>query len=252
MSNPVGLFVKRILVRFAAVAVAAAPVVAGAQQPVAEEPAECTTTTTVHCTGAAAKYAVPPISQPQPIVQPAPLPPPPPVIPPPAYYPQPYPNVVMLDLRRLESDGWKLVQRSDGSYWRERQVSTASPGVWGTGLAIFAVSWLGTGIGSVATDSGVGPLGFLPVWGAFAAAISESSNQDCTYTRGSYDSGYSTCSDHKGQVAGYVIGGLAQAAGFTMFLVGLASGPKKIERQQVFVAPGVVGSGGGINAVGQF
>jgi hypothetical protein len=238
---------KRTLVCLALIA----PLAAHAQ----EEPSECTTTTTVHCTGAAAKYAVPPFSQPQPIVQPAPQPPPPPVIPPPAYYPPPqpyYPNVVMLDLRRLESDGWKLVQHSDGSYWRERRVSTASSGVWGTGLAIFAVSWLGTGIGSVATDSGVGPLGFLPVFGAFGAATSESTKSDCSYTTGYYDYGYQSCSDHKGQVAGYVIGGLAQAAGFTMFLVGLASGPKKLERQQVFVAPGMVGSGGGLNAVGQF
>src|SRR5438128_1338709 len=77
---------------------------------------ECTTTTTVRCTGAAAPYAVPgAIAQPPIVVQPAPQPPPP-AIPPPSYYP---PNVVMLDMRRLESDGWRLVQHTDGTLWRE-------------------------------------------------------------------------------------------------------------------------------------
>jgi hypothetical protein len=221
--------------------VALLPSLAHAQS---EDPGECTTT--VHCTGAAARYAVPGA------VQPAAPPPPmaPPPIPPPAYYPPPaYPNnVVMLDLRKLESDGWKLVQHSDGSLWRERHVSTASPAVWGTGLALFAASWLGSGIGSLVSQNGLGPLGFLPVFGAWGNAIAASGHNNCTY----YDSYSYNCSDRKGELAGWAIGGIAQAAGFTMFLVGLASGPKKLERQPVMLAPGAVGSGGGLNAVGQF
>jgi hypothetical protein len=210
------------------------------------EPSECTTTTATKCTGAAAPYAAPnAVAQPPVIVQPAPQPQYAP--PPPAYYPQP--NVVMLDMRKLESDGFHLVQHEDGTWWRERERSTSSPAVWGTGLAIFSASWLGSGIGSLESANGLGPLGFLPVFGAWANAIAESGRSSCTYD---YSYGQSSCSDHKGAVAGWAIGGIAQAAGFTMFLVGLASGPKKVERQPVMLAPGMVGSGGGLNAFGQF
>src|SRR5437660_166737 len=121
------------------------------------EAGECTTTTTTRCTGAAAPYAAPgAVAQPPPapvIVQPPPAP-----LPPPAWYPQP--NVVMLDVQRLERDGWHLAQHADGTLWRERERSTASPAVWGTGLAIFSASWLGSGIGSIESHNGLGPLGF--------------------------------------------------------------------------------------------
>ena len=204
---------------------------------------ECTTTTTVHCTGDAAPYAVPGAVAPAP-APPAYPPPPaypsPPVYPPPAYYPSA--NLMLL---KPDSDGWKLSQHPDGSLWRERERSTSSPGVWGTGLAIFTVSWLGTGIGSLESENGLGPLGFLPVFGAWANAIAESTRNNC-------DGYYVGCDNHSAATAGWAIAGLAQAAGFTMFLVGLASGPRKVERQPIMLVPGAVGSGGGLNAVGQF
>src|SRR6185312_15523146 len=73
---------------------------------------ECTVTTTVHCTGAAAPYAVQ-AAQPQA----------PPVAVPPASAP---PQIMYLDTRHLVGDGWKLTQSPDGRLWRERKVSTPS------------------------------------------------------------------------------------------------------------------------------
>jgi hypothetical protein len=217
-----------------------------------EEPPECTTTTTVRCTGSAAPYAVQPPpapAAPQPIV----VAPPPPAAapPPPAYYPAPAP--ILLDLRKLEEGGWKVTQGSDGSIWRERRISTGNAAVWGTGLALFTVSYLGTAISAVTAGAGdeQNPLGFLPVLGGFINAIGASVEKNCSYSTGYYYD-YQGCSVNKGAVAGYAIGGLAQAAGMITFFAGLSTGPKKLERQPISIGPGAFGSGGGLTLSGRF
>jgi hypothetical protein len=207
---------------------------------------ECTTTTTVHCTGDAAPYAVPGAIAPAPQVAPAQVAPPPPPVYPPTYPPLGYYPGMLLDYQKLESDGWKVTQHPDGSLWRERTRSTSSPAVWGSGIALFAAAWLGSGIGSLESHNDLGPVGFVPVFGAWVNAAVESGRGCSDYY---YDS--SSC-DHRAATAGWAIAGIAQATGFTMFLVGLASGPKKVEHQPLVVVPGAVGSGGGLNAIGQF
>jgi hypothetical protein len=197
-----------------------APVAARAQ----EDPGECTTTTTVHCTGAAAKYAVPGAVAPQA----APQPPPPVIAPPPVYYP-PQPMMVNLKL----GDGWQLVQHSDGSWWRERSVSTASTGMVTTGAILFGATWLATGIASMTSDHSSGAMGWWPVIGAWINAAASDSCYNCS-------NGLATTL--------YVLDGLAQAGGFVTLLVGLAAGPKKIERQPIRFVP----TFGGAAAVGQF
>jgi hypothetical protein len=205
-----------------------APVAARAQEP--EPPGECTTTTTVHCTGAAAKYAVPGAVAPAPaapVAAPTVAAPPPP-----AYYPPPM--VVNLKL----GDGWQLLQHSDGSWWRERTVSTPSTSMVTTGAIVFGASWLASGIASMTTDHTMGPVGWLPVLGAwFNAASMDSSCYDCN-----------DHSDRKMATALWALDGIAQAAGFVALLVGLSAGPKKVERQPVTFVP----TFGGVGAAGQF
>jgi hypothetical protein len=236
---------KRLLIRVGVIAVAAAPLAARAD---AHEPTECTTTTTVHCTGAAAPYAVQAPAAAQPVAVPAPIPPPPIYLPapqpPPAYAPAPYASGPILDLHQLEDGGWKLVQRPDGSLWRERQRSSASAAVWGTGLALFSVSWLAGGVTSV-TNGQIGPAGFIPVLGAWINA-GVTSNSSC-------DDNFGSSCDHRQATALWALDGIAQVAGFTMLLVGMASGPKKLERQPILLAPGAVGYGApGVTAMGHF
>ena len=202
-------------------AVAALPAFLHAQ---AEEPSECTTTTTVRCTGAAAPYGVPPAAQPTaPAYPPAPgyAPPPP----------------VLLDLRALEHDNWHLVQHGDGTLWRERKVSTASPALWGSGLALLAGGWLAAGAYSVYdSGNGVPGLPFAPVIGSWvqAAIIGTADNS------------------HGGLAAFYGIDGLLQAGGLVMLLVGLAAGPSKVERMPVMIGGAAISGGGGLSLSGRF
>src|SRR5438874_874601 len=99
---------------------------------------ECTTTTTVHCTGAAARYAVPP--PPQAAPPPAPIPPPNYPYPPQAVGPMgAYGPPVMIDLRL--GDGWQLVEE-EGRLFRQRKRSTDLPGLWIPGATLFLASYL--------------------------------------------------------------------------------------------------------------
>jgi hypothetical protein len=174
----------------------------------AAEPSECVTTTTVRCTGAAAPYAV----QPQTVVVPAPPPAPPPP-----------PQVIVLDPRKLVGDGWKVVQSPDGCWWRERKLSTASPGMWGGGLALFLTSYLAGAIGGMAGQNN--PLGFWPVLGPLTSSAFSHDNAQILWA----------------------VDGVAQAGGFVLFLVGLAAGPDKIERQPLTFGPtSFIGGGTGV------
>jgi hypothetical protein len=193
------------------------PSIALAQQPLppaTPDLGECTTTTTVRCTGAAAPYAVQPPPAPAPIV----------VAPPP-------PQIVILDPRKLAGDGWKLTQSADGCLWRERRISTDAPSVWGTGLAL----WLGgyaAGIVAGMEQGGFNEIGWMPIIGAMVnAAFTD---------------------DNTGRAL-WAIDSVAQAGGFVMFLVGLAAGPDKIERQPVQLGAASFGGGGsGIAISGRF
>jgi hypothetical protein len=180
----------------------------------AAEPSECVTTTTVRCTGAAAPYAV----QPPTVVVP---------VPPPA--PAPPPQVIVLDPHKLVGDGWKVTQSPDGCWWRERKISTASPGMWGGGLALFVTSYAAGAIGGMAGEGN--PLGFWPVIGAFTSSAFTHDNAQILWA----------------------VDGIAQAGGFVLFLVGLAAGPDKIERQPITFGPTTfVGGGNGVQLSTRF
>jgi len=203
------------------------PSIALAQQPLppAEDPGECTTTTTVRCTGAAAPYAVMPPQAPAPVVV---TPPPPPVAAPPA----PPPQIVILDPRKLAGgDGWKLTQDAQGCWWRERKTSTDSPAVWGTGLAF----WLGGyAISAIAgtQQSGIELFGWWPIIGAM---MNGAFAQDT------------------GAKALWVVDGLAQAGGFITFPGGPPARPDKVERHPIQLgAASFVGGGSGISLSGRF
>jgi hypothetical protein len=197
------------------------PSIVLAQQPLppAIDPGECTTTTTVRCTGAAAPYAVMPPPAPAPIVV-APPPPPPAA-----------PQIVILDPRKLAGDGWKLSQDASGCLWRERKTSTDAPAVWGTGLA-FWLGGYGASIIAGMNQGGFNEIGWMPIIGAM---VNAAFNEDGTTQ------------------ALWAIDSVAQAGGFVMFLVGLAAGPDKIERQPVQLgAASFVGGGSGIAISGRF
>jgi hypothetical protein len=200
------------------------PSMAWAQQPLppAEDPGECTTTTTVRCTGAAAPYAVMPPQAPAPVVV-AP--------PPPAVAPAPAQQIIILDPRKLTGDGWKVTQDANGAWWHERKTSTDAPAVWGTGLAF----WLGGyAIAAIAgmQQGGIDMFGWWPIIGAMMNA------------------GFAEDTSAK---ALWAVDGLAQAGGFVMFLVGLAAGPDKIERQPIQIgATAFVGGGSGVALSGRF
>lgn len=195
------------------------PGAAAAPMPGAE-PAECVTTTTVRCTGAAAPYAVQ-AAQPQPVVVPAPAPQQPIVA------PAPLRPTIVLDPRALRG-GWHLVQSPEGCLWRERKVSSDSPAVWGTGLAF----WLGSYfIGAGVAQTRGNPLLWWPIIGALTT------------------SSFTTGND---QVLS-AIDGVVQAGGFVTFLVGLAAGPDKIERMPLSIGPmAVAGAGSGLALAGHF
>lgn len=188
--------------------------------PQVAEPSECVTTTTVRCTGAAAPYAVP---QPQPpaIVVPAPQP-----------QPQPMARPILTLGPNIQlGDGWHLEQTPDGVLWRARKRSTGSPVVWGTGLALWLGSYaLAAGVGTSNGDFTL--IGWWPMLGAFFAAAS--------------------CSSDSAKAA-WTVDGLAQVGGFVAFLVGLAVGPEKLEREPVLVTPiSLAGGGSGVGVVGRF
>jgi hypothetical protein len=175
------------------------------------DPGECTTSTTVRCTGAAAPYAVAPAPY---AVAPARVPAAP---------------LLLVDPRPV-GDGWRVVQSPDGNLWRERKVSTASPAVWGTGLAFWVIGFAGAGIGGV-EQGDIALFGWWPIVGAFIGAGVSNGTARALWT----------------------VDGLAQAGGFITLLIGLAAGPDKLERLPIAVAPmAVAGGGSGIALSGRF
>src|SRR4051812_2741437 len=194
------------------------PSMALAQQPLAPaagDPGECTTTTTGRCTGAAAPYAVmPPPAPAPPVVAPAP--------PPQATDDEKPPRLVILDPRKLTGDGWKLTQDASGCLWRERKISTDSPGVWGTGLAFWLGGYAAAVIAGV-QQGGLSEFGWWPIIGPMMNAAFTSNDS---------------------ARALWAVDAVAQGGGFVMFLVGLAAGPDKIERQPIQLgAASFVGGG---------
>jgi hypothetical protein len=211
------------LMRALALTLMLVPSMALAQQPLpaAEDPGECTTTTTVRCTGAAAPYAV----------MPPPAPAPPVVAPPPPPAAPVAPQIVILDPRRLAGDGWKLTQDNQGCWWRERRTSTDAPHVWGTGLAFWLGGYAAAIIGGM-QQGGFNEIGWMPIIGAMVAAPFSPS-----------DTGKAL----------WAIDGFAQAGGFVAFLVGLAAGPDKVERQPIHLDTiGFAGGGSGVALSGRF
>jgi hypothetical protein len=203
------------------------PTLAWAQSPApiapAADPSECVTTTTVRCTGAAARYAVP--TAPPTVV--VPVPPPAVAVPVPAATAAPAPPLVVIDPRLL-GGGWRVVHAPDGSLWRERKVSTDAPAVWGTGLAFFAGSYF---IGASVAQVQGNPLLWWPVIGAFWTS---------SFVHG------------QDQILS-AVDGVMQAGGFVTFLVGLATGPEKLERLPLTIGPmAVAGGGSGIAIAGRF
>ena len=198
--------------------------------PPEDDPGECTVTTTVRCTGAAAPYAVQ-AAQPQPpIVIQAPAPPSPPS-PPPTMMMMPPPGTILLDPRQL-GNGWRLVQSPDGCLWRERKVSSDAPGVWGTGLAFWLGGYAAGVIGGMEQgDANI--LAWWPIIGAFANIAVNSGNGTAQTL--------------------WAIDGLAQAGGFVTFLVGLAAGPAKMQRLPLTVSgASFAGGGSGVALAGRF
>jgi hypothetical protein len=211
--------------------VLAQPAVAPAPLPPAEDQGECTVTTTVRCTGAAAPYAVQaaqPAPAEPPIVIQAPPAPPPPVAPSPPIVPS---QALILDARHLVGEGWRLTQSPDGRLWRERKVSTESPAMWGGGMALWLTTYFAGAIaGQMQGD--FNQVAWLPIVGPMLLA------------------GFSSGS---GTQALWAVDSLAQGTGFVLFLVGLAAGPEKIERLPVSVGPiGLVGGGSGVALTGRF
>jgi hypothetical protein len=199
--------------------------------PPAEDPGECTVTTTVRCTGAAAPYAVEAARPQPPVVIQAPAPPPPaPVMSPPPMMLPPA-GAIILDPRQL-GDGWRLVQSSDGCLWRERKVSTDSPAVWGTGMAFWLGGYAAAIIGGMEQGGG-NIFGWWPIIGAFVNTAINSNNG--------------------GAQTLWAIDGIAQAGGFVTFLVGLAAGPDKMQRLPLTVGgASFVGGGSGVALGGRF
>jgi len=204
----------------------AAPPAPLPRPPAAIDPGECTVTTTVRCTGAAAPYAIEAAKPEAPVVIQAPAPPPAPTAP---QMLAPPPGAIVLDPRAL-GDGWRIVQSGDGSLWRERKISTDAPGVWGTGLAF----WLGGYAAGVIGGMEEGSANLFAWWPIIGALVNTSFNSGTAQ-------------------AMWAIDGVAQAGGFVVFLVGLAAGPDKLERVPLTVGPATfVGGGSGVALAGHF
>jgi hypothetical protein len=206
---------------------------APAPLPAADDPGECTVTTTVRCTGAAAPYAVEAAKPQAPVViqAPAPPPPPPPVMAPPQPLVMPPPGAIILDPRQL-GDGWRLVQSPDGCLWRERKISTDSPAVWGTGMAFWLGGYAAAVIGGMQQGGG-NIFGWWPIIGAFVNTAINNNNG--------------------GAQTLWALDGIAQAGGFVTFLVGLAAGPDKMQRLPLTVGTAsFAGGGSGVALAGRF
>lgn len=214
-----------------------------AAQPLPAQPGEprCRTTTTTECTGAAAQYAVPYVDPgaPPPVYQQPPQQPyPPPIAAPPPVYqygppPQgaPNPYAVPLDLPMLRlGDGLRTVVDQNGQLVVERRTRIGRKGVWATGLAMFLGMPVLTGVG-LALDRGaddkslLAGISFMPIIGMWANAGIVSQT---TYYNDCYD--YCSSPNNGGRVAGWALAGLVQASGFVMWMVGMGTGPEKIER----------------------
>ena len=204
------------------------------------EPSECTTTTTVRCTGAAAPLALPPEnSAPPSYAQPPAYPPPQanpyPYPPPQAYqpsayaYPPPCPIPPLGDLAH-----GRLVIDPDGSLWREKEVKRGTPGLWAPGLALWLGTYFATVVGGLyGKDFEWAPSSF-PIFGAFGSA----------YIAGA--------DGHGSAAALYAFSGLTQAAGFVMFVAGAVSGKPKLARTRVYMSAVPLQGGGGLGLSGRF
>lgn len=170
---------------------------------------ECVTTT--RCTGAAAPYAAQPQLQQQ--LQP--------------------PTLIV-----EERPGWHLAYDEAGVLWREHKVSAPRASVWGTGLALFAVSYAAGATHALINDR---PWGLIPVFGAFTDAAVESFSNEWE-------------GHHGNQTAAALLGidAIAQIGGMVTFFVGLAAG-EKLERERVQLGGGPLpGGGAGVSASGRF
>lgn len=234
---------QRNLARLTAIAVASltwiAPAVSRAQ-PVANEP-RCKTTTTVDCTGTAAPLAVPwgdpvPVA-PAPVVPPLPVAPPAPMAPAPvASPPQVAPTPVVPLFTVPLPENMRTVLDENGQLVVERRTRLGRPAVWKAGLGLFlatpVIAAIGSGIdqGSNWSVPGAG-IAFAPIVGSFVnAGFSESG----------------------GRKFGWTMSGLVQASGFVMFLVGLGTGPEKIERFPVRFTAGPTNGGASVGVNGAF
>jgi hypothetical protein len=219
---------------------------ASARAQAALDPQSCETISTVRCTGAAAPLALPthapliapPAVAPQPPAAAAPVP----AAPPPAAYPPaplgceacPPPAEAAPTpwagpaLAGSVGPGFKLVLDERGQLAYERRKKGTTPGVWGPGLALWLVSYLGTSIGGVAD---AGPYAAIPFFGGFVYG------------------GFELIDGNLGKGIGYSVGGAMQLSGFVMFLVGLSAGKDKIDRIPVRVSPLAYREGGGGFAV---
>jgi hypothetical protein len=148
-------------------------------------------------------------------------------------------------------DGWTLSRTADGRFWWERPRRRRRMAWWLTGLIALADIYATTGIMSALdSESRLGRaagIGFLPVFGAFAAAGIAADHHCDTTTR------FALCPGNDFAVASYAVLGVLQAFGFAMMVGGLSSQKMAIERQPIPVVPAVIGqSGVGLTAGGRF
>ena len=89
-------------------------------------------------------------------------------------------------------------------------------------------------------ESGSSSRSVLPIIGMWVNAGIESSTSRYAYDCYDYCPSY----NNRGCVAGWAIAGLVQASGFARFLVGLGTGPEKIERFPLRFSAGPAPDGG--------
>ena len=123
--------------------------------------------------------------------------------------------------------GFRTVVDQHGQLVVERRTRLGRKGLWASGLAIFLATPVVAGA-VLARESGTwnksaaAGLAMFPVIGMFANAGIESDN----YVNTDSHSGIS----RQARVAGWAVAGLVQASGLAMWMVGLGTGPEKIER----------------------